>query len=251
MRARGCSIRVRGQVLNDAEGVLIEAAGARVEEFAAALHIKAPPLALVDDVEMTATDIADLPTPFKIVASAGGAARTQVTPDAATCPACLAEIAGDGRRAGYAFTNCTHCGQRFSILHAFPCDRAQDHQAQEPRRGKGEFIGPEHGHQVAGRVPVFANAGMPATHETVQLAEAFDRAGVDGVAVVTPVFIATIQDGLERHFSRVADAVQKPVYLYDIPARTQKHIEPATARRLAAHGNIAGIKDSGGARQTL
>ncbi|WP_296644939.1 dihydrodipicolinate synthase family protein [Roseinatronobacter sp.] len=105
--------------------------------------------------------------------------------------------------------------------------------------------------EAGGSVPVFANAGMPATYETVQLAQAFDRAGVDGIAVITPFFIAATQDGMERHFSRVADAVQKPVYLYDIPARTQNHIEPATARRLAAHGNIAGIKDSGGAQQTL
>ena len=49
----------------------------------------------------------------------------------------------------------------------------------------------------------------------------------------------------------MADAVTTPVYLYDIPARTQNHIEPATAKTLAAHGNIAGIKDSGGAQDTL
>ncbi|MFN3226057.1 MAG: dihydrodipicolinate synthase family protein [Hyphomicrobiales bacterium] len=105
--------------------------------------------------------------------------------------------------------------------------------------------------EAAGKVPVFANAGMPATYETVLLARAFDRIGVDGIAVITPFFIACTQDGLERHFSRVADAVERPVYLYDIPARTQNHIEPDTARRLAAHGNIAGIKDSGGAQHTL
>jgi 4-hydroxy-tetrahydrodipicolinate synthase len=45
--------------------------------------------------------------------------------------------------------------------------------------------------------------------------------------------------------------VKTPTYLYDIPARTQNHIEPETARKLAAHGNIAGIKDSGGAKETL
>src|SRR5690606_680928 len=70
-------------------------------------------------------------------------------------------------------------------------------------------------------------------------------------AVITPFFIACTQDGLIRHFSTVADAVEKPVYLYDIPARTQNHIEPETALKLAAHGNIAGIKDSGGAKETL
>lgn len=105
--------------------------------------------------------------------------------------------------------------------------------------------------EVAGRVKVIVNAGMPATFETVKLAKEFDHIGVDGIAVITPFFIACTQDGLIRHFSTVADAVQKPVYLYDIPARTQNHIEPETALKLAAHGNIAGIKDSGGAKETL
>lgn len=105
--------------------------------------------------------------------------------------------------------------------------------------------------EVGGRVRVIANAGMPATFETLKLAREFDRIGVTGIAVITPFFIACTQDGLIRHFSTVADAVTTPVYLYDIPARTQNHIEPETARRLAGHGNIAGIKDSGGARETL
>ncbi|MBO9653279.1 MAG: dihydrodipicolinate synthase family protein [Agrobacterium tumefaciens] len=105
--------------------------------------------------------------------------------------------------------------------------------------------------EVAGCARVIVNAGMPATFETLQLAKAFDRIGVDGIAVITPFFIACTQDGLIRHFSAVADAVETPVYLYDIPARTQNHIEPETARKLASHGNIAGIKDSGGAQQTL
>lgn len=105
--------------------------------------------------------------------------------------------------------------------------------------------------EVAGKVQVIVNAGMPATFETLKLAREFDRIGVDGIAVITPFFIACTQDGLIRHFSNVADAVQTPVYLYDIPARTQNHIEPETARTLASHGNIAGIKDSGGAQQTL
>lgn len=105
--------------------------------------------------------------------------------------------------------------------------------------------------EVAGRVEVIVNAGMPATFESLKLAREFDRIGVDGIAVITPFFIACTQDGLARHFSTIADAVKTPVYLYDIPARTQNHIEAETARKLAHHGNIAGIKDSGGARETL
>ncbi|MEQ4598106.1 MAG: dihydrodipicolinate synthase family protein [Methylobacteriaceae bacterium] len=105
--------------------------------------------------------------------------------------------------------------------------------------------------EVAGRAKVIVNAGMPATFETLKLAREFDRIGVDGIAVITPFFIQATQDGLVRHFSTVADGVKTPVYLYDIPARTQNHIEPNTARALAGHGNIAGIKDSGGAQETL
>lgn len=105
--------------------------------------------------------------------------------------------------------------------------------------------------EVGGRVNVIVNAGMPATFETLKLAREFDRIGVDGIAVITPFFIACTQEGLIRHFSTVADAVKTPVYLYDIPARTQNHVEPETARTLARHGNIAGIKDSGGSKDTL
>ncbi|KQM32491.1 dihydrodipicolinate synthase family protein [Agrobacterium tumefaciens] len=105
--------------------------------------------------------------------------------------------------------------------------------------------------EVNGQVDVIVNAGMPATFETLKLAREFDRIGVNAIAVITPFFIACTQDGLIRHFSTVADAVKTPIYLYDIPARTQNHIEPETARTLSAHGNIAGIKDSGGAKETL
>lgn len=105
--------------------------------------------------------------------------------------------------------------------------------------------------EVGGRAKVIVNAGMPATFETLKLAREFDRIGVDGIAVITPFFIQSTQDGLMRHFATVADGVRTPIYLYDIPARTQNHIEPETAAKLAAHGNIAGIKDSGGAQETL
>lgn len=105
--------------------------------------------------------------------------------------------------------------------------------------------------EVAGRVRIIANAGCPSTFETVRLARAFDGLGLAGTAVITPYFIACTQDGMVRHFSTVADAVETPVYLYDIPARTQNHIEPETALMLAGHGNIKGIKDSGGATESI
>ena len=105
--------------------------------------------------------------------------------------------------------------------------------------------------EVGGKVKVFANVGNPSTHETILLGREIVGLGVDGVAVITPYFISCTQEGLYGHFSRVADSLEKPVYLYDIPARTQNHIEPETAARLAEHPNILGIKDSGGGQDSL
>lgn len=105
--------------------------------------------------------------------------------------------------------------------------------------------------EVGGKTKVFANVGTPSTYETVLLAKEVAKLGVDGLAVITPYFIGCTQEGLVTHFSRVADAVNVPTYLYDIPARTQNHIEPATCARLAEHPNILGIKDSGGGKESL
>ncbi len=105
--------------------------------------------------------------------------------------------------------------------------------------------------EVAGRVKVFVNAGTPSTYETIKLGKELVKQGVDAVAVITPYFIGCTQEGLFTHFSRVADALEKPTYLYDIPARTQNHIEKDTAARLADHPNILGIKDSGGSQETI
>ncbi len=116
---------LRGQVLNDTEGVLIQAAGEALDAFEAALVAEAPPLSRIDAVESVEMDV-HLPDVFEIVASRGQGAETSVTPDAATCDACLTEIQDpDDRRFGYAFANCTHCGPRFTILHRLPYDRSQ------------------------------------------------------------------------------------------------------------------------------
>ena len=116
---------LRGEVLNDPEGVLIYAAGDALDAFEFALNEEAPPLARVDAVESAAVD-RDLPESFEIVASQGSGAETRVTPDAATCVDCLREIRDPAdRRYGYAFANCTHCGPRFTILRALPYDRSQ------------------------------------------------------------------------------------------------------------------------------
>ncbi|WP_194096868.1 carbamoyltransferase HypF [Marivivens aquimaris] len=114
---------LRGEVLNDAEGVLIRCD--RLDDgFVRAVSAEKPLLARVDTVEVSAAEV-EVGEGFVIAASGAAGAETRVTPDAATCADCAAEVYEDGRRRGYAFTNCTHCGPRFTILKALPYDRGQ------------------------------------------------------------------------------------------------------------------------------
>lgn len=116
-----------GFVRNDADGVLIFLQGfaENVQGFEPDLRAALPPLARLDSVTVqTARPDASL-NDFRIVESHAGLADTAVCPDAAVCPACLSEIRDPAnRRYRYAFTNCTHCGPRFSILRHIPYDRA-------------------------------------------------------------------------------------------------------------------------------
>ena len=114
-----------GEVLNDAEGVLIRVSGPDLDAFEAAVRVGGPPLARIDSLESLTGPVPDTGG-FTIAPSGERGARTRVTPDAATCGACRDEIADPGaRRHGYAFTNCTQCGPRFTIITGLPYDRAQ------------------------------------------------------------------------------------------------------------------------------
>jgi hydrogenase maturation protein HypF len=115
-----------GRVRNDARGVLIEAFGRReaLEAFLRRLGAEAPPAALLREVRAEHIPAEPLPG-FAIVPSEGeGARRVSIPPDLATCPECLREVfdAGD-RRHLYPFTNCTHCGPRYTIARDVPYDR--------------------------------------------------------------------------------------------------------------------------------
>lgn len=119
--------RLRGTVRNDGDGVAIVVCGpaASLAAFADDLPRCPPPLARIDAVERER--LAELPpeADFCIVESDSGSARTGVAADAATCPACLAELQDPlARRYRYPFTNCTHCGPRLTIIEAIPYDRA-------------------------------------------------------------------------------------------------------------------------------
>lgn len=121
------SLGLSGDVRNDSEGVLIRARGTpgALAAFIDRLRQSPPPLASLDSIEQR-TLAANLPEGFRILESAGGEVRTQVAPDAAVCGDCAAEIADpSSRRFGYAFTTCTHCGPRLTIVTGIPYDRAE------------------------------------------------------------------------------------------------------------------------------
>jgi hydrogenase maturation protein HypF len=122
--------RLAGWVRNDAEGVLLEVEGAACLRFLDALRREAPPLARIDALEVAALP-AEGAQGFRIEASEpGGAARTAIGADAATCADCLAELFDPrDRRHRYAFLNCTRCGPRFTIAAALPYDRARTSMA--------------------------------------------------------------------------------------------------------------------------
>ena len=100
---------------------------------------------------------------------------------------------------------------------------------------------------VDGRVPVYAGTGCVTTKETVELSKAVEALGdVDCLSVISPYFTAITQDDLYRHYSAVAKAVNLPILLYNIPARTGNNIAFTTVKKLAEFDNIIGIKDSSG-----
>jgi hydrogenase maturation protein HypF len=119
-------LELSGEVLNDAEGVLVRVGGdaAAVNAFLARVAREPPPLARIDAIETHAYR-GRLSSKFRIADSQAGDAHTQVAPDAAICAACAAEIASPfERRFRYPFANCTHCGPRLSIVNGIPFDRA-------------------------------------------------------------------------------------------------------------------------------
>lgn len=120
-----------GFVFNDAQGVGIEIEGdsERVAQFCDRLRENCPPLARIDSMTVTVLEPQG-ETEFRITASQGGKVTTAITADAATCRACALDMFTPGnRRYRYAFTNCTHCGPRFTITRALPYDRPQTSMA--------------------------------------------------------------------------------------------------------------------------
>ena len=97
---------------------------------------------------------------------------------------------------------------------------------------------------AAKRIPVIAGAGSNSTKEAISLAEHAKAAGADAVLVVTPYYNKPTQDGLYAHYSAIADAVELPLIIYNIPGRSVVDMSVETMARLAKHPNICGVKDA-------
>lgn len=120
-----------GWVRNDGAGVVAAVAGDNWREFARRLPLEAPRLARIDAIDCTPAEVSG--EGFVILASASGEVATAIGPDAAICPACIADLCDPAnRRWRYAFTTCTHCGPRYTVSRQIPYDRASTSLAGFP-----------------------------------------------------------------------------------------------------------------------
>ena len=100
--------------------------------------------------------------------------------------------------------------------------------------------------RVNGRVPVIASTGGNNTASVIEQSKSAEAIGVDGLLVVTPYYNKTSQDGLVAHYNAVADSVDTPIIVYNVPSRTGVNILPATMARMLKHENIVGTKEASG-----
>ena len=100
--------------------------------------------------------------------------------------------------------------------------------------------------KVAGRVPVIAGTGTNNTAPAIRYSIDACEDGADALLIVTPYYNKATQNGLIAHYTAIADSVDKPIILYNVPSRTGCNLLPATIEKLAEHPNIAGVKEASG-----
>ena len=100
--------------------------------------------------------------------------------------------------------------------------------------------------EVGGRMPVIPGTGTNSTRESIRLTEAARRAGASGVLIITPYYNRPTPRGLVEHYRAIAEAVDIPIILYNVPSRTGVNMLPETVARLAEIGNIVAIKEASG-----
>ena len=99
---------------------------------------------------------------------------------------------------------------------------------------------------VDGRLPVIAGTGSNSTQQTIDLSLEVAASGIDAHLVVVPYYNKPVQEGMFQHFSAIADALEKPVMMYNVPGRIVADMQAETVGRLAKHDNIFGIKEATG-----
>lgn len=100
--------------------------------------------------------------------------------------------------------------------------------------------------RIAGRIPVIAGTGSNDTHHSIELSKYAESVGCDGVLCVTPYYNKTTQKGLIAHYTAIADAINIPVIVYNVPGRTGLNINADTLKTLSKHKNIAAVKEASG-----
>lgn len=104
---------------------------------------------------------------------------------------------------------------------------------------------------AAGRIPVIAGTGANSTSEAIELTRSAKDSGADAVLSVAPYYNKPSQEGLYQHFKAITDAVDIPMFLYNVPGRTVVHILPETIARLAKIPNIIGVKEACGSLEQI
>ena len=100
--------------------------------------------------------------------------------------------------------------------------------------------------KVAGRIPVVAGTGSNNTKHAIKLSKYAESVGVDGLLVINPYYNRTSQQGIIEHFRVIAEAVNVPIIVYNVPSRTGCNIEPQTVKQLSSIPNIVAIKEASG-----
>lgn len=99
---------------------------------------------------------------------------------------------------------------------------------------------------VGGRMPVIVGTGSNSTRQTINMSLAVADSRIDAYLIVVPYYNKPMQEGMLRHFTAIADALPKPVLMYNVPGRTVADMQAETVGQLAQHGNIFGIKEATG-----
>ena len=99
---------------------------------------------------------------------------------------------------------------------------------------------------VNGKIPVICGAGSNSTQTQIEKSRRYHEMGADGLLLISPYYNKANDEGMYRHFAAVADTVDTPIILYNVPGRTGCSISPSVVARLAQHPNVAGIKEASG-----